>query len=104
MKKRFALILGALSAVALFVGCSTLQPVQGSNELPASNNYRVLGRVEITTKDTKSGYTKLMNEAKKQYPEADDIVHILVDAKQTSFFWSKSYTYVMSAVVIDYTN
>ena len=43
----------------------------------------------------------MVDEAKKQYPEADDIVNILVDGKKGPF---GKMEYIMSAVVIKYVS
>lgn len=94
--KFFAVVL--LVALCL-VGCSTFQPVQGNN-IVATDNIEVLGRVTLECPANDAGFTLLLEEAKKQYPDADDIVNIIVDSKKT---FSK-VNYVMSAIVIKYTN
>ena len=89
----------ALAAALLFAGCSTIIPMQGNNVL-ATDNFEVLGRITIHSESHEAGFIALMDEAKRQYPEADDIINILVDGKK-SFF---STEYIMSAVVIKYTS
>lgn len=64
---------------------------------------RLLGRVSISTSQTKSGYSKLLEAAKNQYPEADDVVNIMVDVKKTTvLFIFTSYQYEMTALAVDY--
>ena len=48
-------------------------------------------------------HENLLAEAQKQYPEADDIVNIMVDAKRTNFlFIFNFYKYEMTALAVDY--
>lgn len=91
-------VVAVMVAALLFVGCSTFTPMQGNNVL-ATDNFEVLGRVTLEAATNKSGFTLLMDEAKKQYPEADDIINILVDGKKGPF---GKMEYIMSAVVIKY--
>ncbi|WP_191016003.1 hypothetical protein [Treponema zioleckii] len=96
-------ILGILSAAVLataFFGCSSVVPLQGNNTA-ATNQLKVLGRVTVERPTNKSGYTILWQEALKQYPEADDIINILVDGKKKS---NGEQTYIMSALVVKYGN
>ena len=82
MKKKIFLF---LFLSTLFVGCKTFTtPIQGNNVL-ATDNFDVLGRVSLETNQLSSGYNLLMNEAKKTYPNADDIINILVDKKSKKF-------------------
>ena len=89
-------------AALLFVGCSTFTPIQGSSVVvTAHTNFEVLGRVTVEARTDKSGFTLLMDEAKKQYPDADDIINILVDGKEGPF---GKMEYITSAVVIKYVS
>lgn len=101
MKKIFAIATAAIGL--LLASCTTLVPVQGNNPIPSSVNCKVLGRVKVEANSFNSGYNKLMDAALAQYPNADDIVDILIDEKSTTFlFIFRSYKYIMSAVVVDY--
>ncbi|MBQ7365963.1 MAG: hypothetical protein IKA80_10055 [Spirochaetaceae bacterium] len=95
-------VVAVMVAALLFVGCSTFTPIQGSSVVvTAHTNFEVLGRVTLEAATNKSGFTLLMDEAKKQYPEADDIINILVDGKKGPF---GKVEYIMSAVVIKYVS
>lgn len=98
MKKMVKVLCAAVFGAAVLAGCSTFAPLQGNN-VSVTQNATVLGRVTVDAKSDKSGFTLLMDEAKKQYPDADDIVNILVDARK-SFFGGTYYR--MSAVVVKY--
>ncbi len=90
--------------VALLAGCSTMRPVQSDSHYPTDGNkYIILGRVTLEADSAHTGYTKLIEQAKALYPNADDVVNIVVDAKVTSFFWSKKYKYILSGIAIHYT-
>lgn len=102
MKKIFFAALVALTV--LLVSCTSIRPVQGLNSYPAGNSYKILGRVTISTSSSQSGYTKLLEEAKKQYAACDDVINIMVDAKTSSFLFFTSHTYTMSAIAVDYTD
>ena len=92
-------VVGSLSLSA----CTSMIPVTSNNTFPADGKYEILGRVSILTSQTKSGYSKLLEAAKKQYPEADDVVNIMVDVKKTTLlFIFKSYKYEMTALAVDY--
>lgn len=99
MKTKF-FVVAVLALALLFVGCSSFTPIQGNNVL-ATDNFEVLGRVTMESESDRSGFTLLMDEAKNQYPEADDIINIIVDGKKEPFGKVK---YIMSAVVIKYVN
>lgn len=101
MKKKILAGLAAAAAAIVFSACTSVVPVQGNNQLPA-NGYKILGRVTTKTSSTQSGYTKLLAEAQKQYPGADDVVNILVDKKTTIFLIFVFQTYEMSALAVDY--
>ena len=83
MKNKKAIIFFVLIAVfaaAVFTSCKTTVPVSASTAFP--ENCTILGRVTITTDVQKSGYIKLLEAAKKQYPGCDDVVNIIVDAER----------------------
>ena len=97
-----AIILSLLLALVL-VGCTTVQPVQGNTVL-ATDDFEVLGRVTKECPLGEAGFTVLLEEAQRLYPEADDIINIIVDSKVTNYFFTKQGSYIMSAVVIKYVN
>jgi len=96
-----------LVSVILVAGCSTTRPIQTTAQFPADGSkYVVLGRVEYAGKASSSGagYTKLLEVAKEKYPNADDVVNIVVDAKYTKgLFGGETINYIIiSGVAIDY--
>jgi len=96
-----------LVSIILIAGCSTTRPVQTTAQFPADGSkYVVLGRVEYAGKVSSSGagYTKLLEVAKAKYPNADDVVNIVMDAKyKKSLFGDVTMDYIMiSGVAIDY--
>lgn len=74
--KKFITI--ALISLLMSTGCMTI-PQATRPVFPIGIQYEVLGRVSIGGRSMKNGYLKLIEEAQKQYPEADDVVNILVD-------------------------
>lgn len=92
-----------LSVVGLFlVSCSTV-PVSTSARFPAEGSkYVILGRVSLETPSNKSGYLKLLEAAKAQYPDCDDVVNVVVDGKIIPGLFRSRYKYIMSGVAIDY--
>lgn len=87
MKKLFFVLLTSL----MLVGCATQMPVAACVDFPQdSAKYRILGRVTL--------------EAKRLYPECDDVVNIMVDATGTkSLIGGITYkNYVMTGIAIDY--
>ncbi len=102
MKKAFlALITTAM--VAAFTGCTSLGFVSDAGSFPAdASTYKVCGRVSVKTSARKSGYSKLYAEAKKLYPEADDVVNVKIDKKTTVFLIFVFQSYEMSGIAIDY--
>lgn len=105
MKKLFL----ALSAAALafaFSACTSMTPVSDAGNFPGtSENYKVLGRVEVEASATKSGYSALYAAAKEKYPDCDDVVNVKIDEKLTTlFFIFRIPKYNMSGIAIDYTN
>ena len=96
-----------LISVMLVAGCSTTRPVQTTAQFPADGSkYVVLGRVEYAGKVSNSGagYTKLLEIAKAKYPNADDVVNIVMDAKyKKGLFGGATMDYIIiSGVAIDY--
>jgi hypothetical protein len=121
MKKRKTVaLLAALVAVLVLAGCTTVSTRTVTNPLaayvsfPADGPYVILGRVEYTTAQGEDGYLRLLEEAQRLYPEADDVVNILVDASDTYKIVTDEFTgeetvtkinsvYTMSAIAIAYT-
>jgi lipoprotein len=96
-----------LISVIFVTGCSTVRPVGTTAQFPADGNkYVILGRVEYQGKLSSSGagYTKLLEVAKEKYPNADDVVNIVMDAKYTKgLFGGATIDYIIiSGVAIDY--
>ncbi len=111
--KKFKNLLIALSLTVVAVmlaSCTSVYmvPISEHSSFPADGQkYEILGRVTVDTTMEKSGYTRLLEAAKEKYPGADDVVNIVVDAKQketTHFFFFRTVrnTYVMSGIAISY--
>ena len=109
-QKRFVSMIGILMllvSVMLGAGCSTFRPVETTAQFPADGSkYVILGRVEYAGKLSSSGagYTKLLEIAKAKYPNADDVVNIVMDAKyKKGLFGGVTMKYIIiSGVAIDY--
>ncbi len=95
-----------LVALLFTVGCSTFRPLENSANFPADGSkYRILGRVTLEGNLNKkgTGYNLLLEEAMKLYPEADDVVNIVIDAEGKHFFKTTTMDYIiMSGIAIDY--
>ena len=104
MKKTFIFSSFVLSlALGIFSACSSVMPLTSDVNFPTDGSkYAILGRVTLESKAGKNSYNKLIEKAKEMYPEADDVVNIVVDAKESSFFGLKSYKYILSGIAIDY--
>ena len=94
----------SIVALILLSGCSTIKPISSTTTFPADGSkYEILGRVEIDKKTTKSGYTRLIKEAKKQYPNTDDVINVVIDEHKSSFlFFTTKAHYIMSGIAVDY--
>ena len=71
-------MLGLLLFVLTGAGCMTT-PQISQPVFPIGIRYEVLGRVTIGGGSKQNGYTKLIEEAEKKYPQSDDVVNIQVD-------------------------
>ncbi len=82
--KKITKILSSIAislAVATSFGCATYGPMAGTNNRPAKEDFKVLGRIEREFNLKNTAFTNLFKEAKEEYPEADDIVNLLIDKK-----------------------
>lgn len=104
MKKNIFLTLTAVVIILTISACTSMFPVSDAGSFPGdSANYEVLGRVELETGATKSGYNKLYAAAKKLYPDCDDVVNVKIDRKKTVFLIFVFEKYEMSGIAIEYT-
>lgn len=71
-------LIALISFILWSTGCMT-SPQIAQPVFPVGIRYEVLGRVTIGGGSKQNGYVKLIQEAQKKYPEADDVVNILVD-------------------------
>ena len=116
MKKlKVVFILCLLFAAIVFTSCQSAATVQKDSvgQIPLSNsNYEILGRLKVVEENTVfigfgaplkySVYYKLLEEAQKTYPEADDVVNITVDFEgQTALGFQKG-TFTTTAIIIKY--
>lgn len=89
--------------VGILTGCSTTGPIRSDVSFPTGGEYTVLGRVTIETSSDYSGYMKLLEAAKDQYPKTDDVVNIVVDRKVTWLLLLPiNYNIIMSGIAISY--
>ena len=103
MKKGVGLLFSMLILAATLTGCISMTPLSDAGAFPGdAQSYEVLGRVEVKSSATNSGYSKLYAEAKKKYPECDDVVNVKVDAKKTVFLIFTFNSYNMSGIAISY--
>ncbi len=104
MKKARA-FLAAAALCALGLGsCQTYSAPHSSDlSFPDERQYKILGRTTVESSQTSSGYMKLLEAAKKQYPACDDVVNVIIDAKVTAFFgFVFSSRFTMSGIAVDY--
>ncbi len=116
MKKLKALFLICLLGTAFaLTSCQSASTVQKDSvgQIPLSNsNYQILGRIKIVEEKTLfvgfgapgnyTVYYKLLEEAQKTYPDADDVVNITVDFEgQTALGFQKG-TFTTTALAIRY--
>ena len=115
--KKFKLLffVSLLGAAFAFTSCQSAATVQKDSvgQIPLSNsNYQILGRLKLVEESTVfigfgapakySVYYKLLEEAQKTYPDADDVVNITVDFEgQTALGFQKG-TFTTTAIVIKY--
>ena len=103
MKKALLALVAAL-LVMIVTGCTAMNFVSDAGQFPAdSSSYQVLGRVELENISAGlSGYKDLFNKAKKEYPEADDVVNVKVNVQTTRILFIKFNTYELSGIAIKY--
>lgn len=105
--KKFLGVAMIMTTILMAIGCATQTPLTANANFPQDGaKYRILGRVTLEAKATKSGYAKLVEEAKRLYPSCDDVVNIMIDAKGSKgLFGGVTYkNYVMSGIAIDYVD
>ena len=102
MSKRVVFVLVSLLVIC-FVGCVTQIPFSASVSFPAEKDYEILGRVHYSGFAGHATYHKLLEEAKRQFPETDDVVNIIVDSKRRNFFIFYLDSFTMSGIAIKYT-
>ncbi len=109
--KRFvSKLVGLLFVLVVLVSlssCMTARPVANNAAFPGDGSkYTILGRVTVKLDLAKSGggYAELLEAAKKQYPNADDVVNVITDAQyKKGLFSGPSMKYVtLSGIAIDY--
>ena len=102
MKKNFFKAFIMLFLISILFGCATYAPYAASVSYPAQGDYKILGRVNYNGLVGTASYQKLLDTAKKQYPETDDVVNIIVDAKRTNYIIAIQDSYTMSGIAIQY--
>ena len=109
--------LSLCTALFLLASCKSAAPLQrdGIVDIPLTlSNYEVLGRVKMVDTDfrivffsfgkvKKYGlYYKILEEAQKEYPTANDVVNVTVDFEGTSFLFFQKGTYTTTALAVRY--
>ena len=109
--------LSLCTALFLLASCKSATPLQrdGIVDIPLTlSNYEVLGRVKMVDSDfrivffsfgkaKKYGlYYKILEEAQKEYPTANDVVNVTVDFEGTSFLIFQKGTYTTTALAVRY--
>lgn len=102
--KNTLLLVFAILASMFIVSCTSLVPLSDNGYMPGdAATFVVLGRVEMSDKATKTGYTKLYEKAKELYPDADDVVNIKIDYTQKRFLgFIVKRRYEFSGIAIKY--
>ena len=89
-----------LVVVILIIGCSTTTPIFYTDN--PNKEFIILGEVTYRAgSGGRQGYIDFLAEAKRQYPETDYIIDVMVDGKITSFLWifkSRSNIYRGTAI------
>ena len=94
--KNLFVVLAVVVAISAFTACTTTNPGYEHNAFPADGSkYEVLGRVVAHFDEGEAAYYKLVEEAQKQFPGADDVVNIMVDIEDQK-------NYIMSGIAIQY--
>lgn len=100
---RIAGLMLAAGIVVCLAGCMTKTPIQNRASFPPDGSkYVILGRVsvQIDMERKGGGYLSLVEEAQRLYPNADDVVNVVVDGKGKH---NKPPRYlIMSGIAIDY--
>ncbi|MCL2809618.1 MAG: hypothetical protein FWD24_06090 [Treponema sp.] len=105
--KKVVYLLILCACLVVVMSCSSTKPIMYQNN--QNTNFTVLGPVELSVTDNmmKDGYglTMLLNEAKKQYPNADYVIDIIVDQQSVVYipFIFATNTYIMRGTAIRYT-
>ena len=102
-KRKIWLVVAMATLLVLFlIGCSSTAPVFYSNN--SNRDFTVLGEVTYESK-TKAGFQELLKEARRQYPDADYVVDVMVDTKTTTLFFILTFrTHKMRGTAIQYKN
>jgi len=80
--KKYGLIM--VTTLLVLGGCASAPvvytvPFQASVSFPAAGEYEILGRVSLVLPADSAGYGMLLEQARNQFPLADDVVNVLVD-------------------------
>lgn len=94
--KKVLFAMAVTSAISAFTACTTTVPGYAQGNFPHdSESYQVLGRITVHFETGKAAYYKLVEEAQKQYPGADDVVNIMCDVENNT-------DYILSGIAIKY--
>jgi hypothetical protein len=96
-----ALGLGVILLILTVCGCTSTSPVFYANN--SQKDFTILGEVQYES-GKRTGYQELLAAAKKQYPNCDYVIDVMVDKKHTVFLFFVSDTYSMRGTAIKYNN
>jgi hypothetical protein len=96
---RKAVELGVILFVLSAVGCTTTTPVLYTDN--SKKDFTILGEVKYES-GARTGFQELLNAAKKQYPDCDYVIDVMVDKKRSAFLFFISNTYTMRGTAIKY--
>ncbi|MDR0568096.1 MAG: hypothetical protein LBG87_02695 [Spirochaetaceae bacterium] len=94
-----ALGLGVILLVLTVCGCTSTSPVLYTDN--PKKDFTILGEVAYESKK-RTGFQELLNAAKKQYPNCDYVIDVMVDKKRTVFLFFVSNSYTMRGTAIQY--
>jgi hypothetical protein len=100
-KNLLGMLVMALVLGMTVVSCTTTEFVLYTDN--SGKDFTILG--EVTYKANTGGHQGLIDflaEARKQYPDTDYVIDIMVDGKKTSFLFFHSSGYVYRGTAIKY--
>jgi len=107
MKKSTVFVMICAVTGVLLASCVSVnyKPVPSYLGYPTNGKYKVLGRVTLQSTN-RAAYSKLLEQAKSEYPDTDDVVNVAIDQKEqitvTPLASIEVSTYIMSGIAIQF--